>query len=129
MAARIPTWHRKTDDELKEIVRLVWEGRIVGSWQLESHREVERIIPGYSEFEISKGFEEAGSAVFFAEREVAAFYSRVPWPAAAYGRLPGASRSTVLSTASVPEIPGWEIFSWEEWGRIRAFLGFPAPSK
>lgn len=123
MPARTPIWHVKSDDELRELVRLVWEGRAVGSWQLSSWREVERIFPGFQQFEIPKGMEQAGAEVFFSDREVALACAAVPWPAAAYGLLPPTPSPPPPGPVEIPVLSDWTVLSWDEWKRVLDLLG------
>ena len=116
--ARIPTWRRKTDEELREIVRGVWEGEILGTWQLENLRELDTVFPGYYGFWTMAGFTHPESALSFA---------RAPFPAGAYGRRPERPRERRSDPRwnELPVFADWEVLSWEEWERVRAMLGYP----
>lgn len=124
---RIPTWHEKSDDELRALVRAAWEGRLIGSWRFEwGATMLEQVFPGYRGFEMMAGQEAAGYSVCFATPDAAVSFARAPWPAAAYGVLPAGQHDDPRATGGeLPTFPEWEMLSWPEWERLRDLLGYP----
>jgi hypothetical protein len=125
-----PRWHRKSEPELRRILRLVWEGRAIGTWQLRDRAELQRVFPGFAKFEYGYQIAAAASDTWFSTPEAAASFSALPWPAAAWGRLPDPGPADPASASpGPPPIPDWEILSWEEWETTLGLLGYPDAGK
>ena len=124
MPLLLPPWRARSDAELRELVREVWEGRVVGSWQLEgAGTECQRVFPGFSELQWLAAVDDAARAASGGRRPrrppsripAAAFARpRTKVPAPGVGRLPVCRR--------------WELLSLEEWRRLSALLADPLPA-
>jgi hypothetical protein len=122
----LPNWHLKSDDELREIVRGVWEGRVVGTWQLERYRELDQAFPGFDSLQCLKAAEGAGLDVYSSTPDAALALARLPLPIAAYGhRTKVSPDAPKVPQTRPPVFQTWEILSSEEWVRLREFLAYP----
>ena len=120
-----PTWHPKSDDELRELIRGVWEGRILGTWQFEQrYAEQRALFPDFDSIQSMKLREQDGYGVFWSAPEAAATFASIPRPAAGYRERPERPQATQGATAAPPSADVWEILDWDEWKRIRALLGY-----
>lgn len=127
-----PRWHRKSEPELRQILRLVWEGQAIGTWQLRDRAELNRVFPGFAKFEYGYQIAAGASDTWFSTPEAAASFSAIPWPAAAWGRLPEfspADPAPAPAPPGPPPIPDWELLSWEEWKATLRLLGYPDAGK
>ena len=124
----LPTWHPKTDDELREIIRGVWEGRILGTWQFEDRwRDQKRLFPDFFSLQAMKFDELAGRAVFSSSPEAAHDFARLPIPMEGYRDRPDTVPAPDATQTEAPPTAPWEVLDPEEWNRLRALLGYPAP--
>ena len=124
---RIPTWHRKSDEELRELLRGVWEGEVVGTWQLAGGPERERVFPGYAGFETMACLGASGHTTFFDHPATAHAFAQAPVPAAAYGRYPPHPVHPFHGPRGreLPVFEDWSVLSWEEWRRLESLLDYP----
>lgn len=127
MTIRIPTdWRRRSDLELAGLVRAIFEGRILGSWQLADNLEVDWVFPGFLRYQHLAFNAELGFETNLESPELErALASGPPRPRAAFARIAGGRGARGATTSELPIAADWDVLSAEEWERLRVMLGYP----
>jgi hypothetical protein len=119
-------WRRRSDLELANLVREVWEGRLLGSWQLADAAEIDWVFPGFVRLQQVAYNAELGYANESDDPMLRALIAAAPRrPRHAFARVRGNRAARSRGTADLPVAREWQVLSAEEWERLSAMLGYP----
>jgi hypothetical protein len=119
-------WQRRSDLELANLVREVWEGRLLGSWQLADAAEIDWVFPGFVRLQQVAYNAELGFAAETDDPMLRAVIAAAPpRPRHAFARVRGNRAARSRGTADLPVAREWQALSAEEWERLSAMLGYP----
>jgi hypothetical protein len=123
-------YHEKSEEELRQLIRDVWEGKVLGEWQARGMQLTglaqERLFPGFFSLQSLKCADMYGGGAFFSTREGALEFSRLPFPVTAYRPAPPGEQLQQPASARENASPvDYEILTDEEYKALMAMMHYP----